>query len=357
LARALSGAGVATTPITGTTTSLRLHPLHTARGAGEIAASAWQVGRAAAAHDAQVAHANSIRAGIMLALGPLRGVAKVVHVRDCLPPGAATSLTMRLIAARSDVLVANSRYTAEWISATVPGARVEVVHNGIDTSRFTPNEGARTATRAALDGGSQLLLAVVAQITPWKGQRTAIEALQLVRAQGLDAHLLLIGSVKFRDPATRFDNERYLAQLHALVSELDLEEHVSFLGEREDVPQLVAALDMLLVPSWQEPFGRSVLEAMASGVPVIATDVGGPAELLRNGTDGLLAPPRQPRAWAQAIGRLASDPGLSHAMTSAALEQVRQRFSASQHAARMLDVYAHAAQRRSSTPEASSSRV
>ncbi|HEV2980991.1 MAG TPA: glycosyltransferase family 4 protein [Solirubrobacteraceae bacterium] len=357
LERALAHAGVATTPITGTASSLRLHPLHTARGAAQIAASAGQIRQAAAEHGAQVAHANSIRAGIMLALAPLRGVAKVVHVRDCLPPGVVTSLTMKLVTARSGALVANSRYTAQWVSATAPRARVEVVHNGIDTDRFAPDEHDRSATRAALDAGSPLLLGVVAQVTPWKGQSTAIEALALVRDQGLDAHLLLVGSVKFRDRATRFDNEQYLAQLRALVRDHGLQDHVSFLGEREDVPQLIRALDVLLVPSWEEPFGRSVLEAMASGVPVIATDVGGPAELLSDGTDGLLAPPRQPRAWALAIATLASDPGLSKAMASAALAHARQCFTASRHAARMLDVYARAAQRQSNTPQASLSRA
>jgi glycosyltransferase involved in cell wall biosynthesis len=357
LARALAGDGVATTSITGTTTSLRIHPVHTARGAGQIAASAWQVQRAAAAHDAQVVHANSIRAGIMLALTRLRGVAKVVHVRDCLPPGAVTSLTMRLIAAGSDLLVANSHYTAKWVTATAPDARVHVVHNGIDTARFTPDADDRTATRTALGAGPRLLLGVVAQLTPWKGQRTAIEALQLVRAQGLDASLLLIGSVKFHDRATRFDNEQYLAQLHALVRDLGLQAHVSFLGEREDVPELLGALDMLLVPSWQEPFGRSVLEAMACGVPVIATDVGGPAELVRDGTEGLLAPPRQPRAWAQAIEKLAGDRALSKAMTSAALARVRRCFTVSEHAARMVDLYAHAAQGPPSNHDAASTRA
>ncbi len=126
-----------------------------------------------------------------------------------------------------------------------------------------------------------MLLGVVAQLSPWKGQDTAIEALRILREQGVDAHLLLIGSAKFVARATRFDNEAYVAGLRARVARADLEDRVSWLGEREDVPELVRALDVLLLPSREEPFGRALIEAMALGVPVLATEVGGPPEIVR----------------------------------------------------------------------------
>jgi L-malate glycosyltransferase len=357
LQRELAAIGVPTATICGTASSLRLHPLHTLRGAREIAASARQIRRAAAAHRADVAHSNSIRAGAILALAPLGGVAKVAHVRDCLPPGSVTSATMRLIATGAELVVANSRYTARWVSTSAPRARVRVVYNGVDTERFSPRPGERDAARAALDAGSSLLLGVVAQLTPWKGQDTAIQALHLLRAQGSDARLLLIGSVKFRDPATRFDNERYVAALHALARDLGMERQVSFLGERDDVPQLMSALDVLLVPSWEEPFGRSVVEAMAMGVPVVATDVGGPVELLQDGDAGVLVSPRAPQGWAQAVARLAGDPALARAMTAAARARVQRCFTVAQHAASMVDVYEHAARRPPGAREATASRA
>ena len=136
-----------------------------------------------------------------------------------------------------------------------------------------------------------MLLGVVAQLSPWKGQDTAIEALRLLREQGVDAHLLLIGSAKFVARATRFDNEAYVAALQQIVAAAGLEDRVSWLGEREDVPELVRALDVLLLPSHEEPFGRALLEAMALEVPVLATSVGGPPELIREGRDGLPGPP------------------------------------------------------------------
>ena len=103
--------GLATTSIPGTTGSLRLHPLHTPRALGEMTAAAVSVRLAARRHRADLIHANSIRAGIVLGLARVPS-ASIVHVRDCLPPGGVTTATMRLIAATATTVVANSEYTA-----------------------------------------------------------------------------------------------------------------------------------------------------------------------------------------------------------------------------------------------------
>ena len=178
--------GIATTPIAGTAGSLRLHPLHTPRALLEIALAAWQVRRAAARHRAEVVHANSIRAGVVLALAGMRGRARIVHVRDCLPPGRLSVATLRLIAASATTVIANSRYTAASVRSAAPRAHLEVVYNAVDLERFDPRRIDRAAARARLgaDGARPVLLAVVAQITPWKGQDTAIEALPVTERGG-----------------------------------------------------------------------------------------------------------------------------------------------------------------------------
>ena len=113
---------------------------------------------------------------------------------------------MRLIGATASTVVANSHYTARSVRAAAPGARVEVVYNAVDLARFDPARIDRAAARAAVDGSGerQLLLGVVAQLSPWKGQDTAIEALARLRAEGIDARLLLIGSAKFVARSTRY---------------------------------------------------------------------------------------------------------------------------------------------------------
>jgi L-malate glycosyltransferase len=348
LAQMVGDLGIPATPIAATAGSLRLHPLHTPRAIAEMGVAALQVRRAAREHQADVVHANSIRAGIELALARVAPAAGVVHVRDCLPAGAATATTMRLIAARARSVIANSHYTAATVRARAPSARLEVVHPAIDTAAFDPAQIDRAAARAALGaaGRRRVLLGVVAQLSPWKGQDTAIEALRLLREQGVDAHLLLIGSAKFVARATRFDNDAYVARLRGMVTHAGIGEYVSWLGERDDVPRLVRALDMLLLPSHEEPFGRALLEAMALEVPVLATNVGGPSELVREGRDGFLLAPEAPVAWAQAARRIAENPQLAHAMGVSGRARVRESFNVEEHVRATLAVYERALARR-----------
>jgi glycosyltransferase involved in cell wall biosynthesis len=348
LSAAVELLGVPTTAITGTAGSLRAHPLHTPRALAEMSLAALQVGRAARRHRAKVVHANSIRAGIVLALNRLSAAASVVHVRDCLPPGPLTSATMRLIAATATTVVANSHYTADCMRAAAPGASVEVVYNPVDIGRFDPERIDATHARARLrrELGDlperRLLLGVVAQISPWKGQDTAIEALRLLVQEGVDAQLLLIGSAKFVARATRYDNEGYLAELRASIARSGLEDRVSWLGEREDVPELMRALDLLLLPSREEPFGRTLIEAMSLGVPVLATNVGGPREIIKDGREGYLLAPSEPEAWARAVRAIADSPEVRLQMGAAGRRRVAQAFTVERHVDAMLSVYERA---------------
>lgn len=335
--------GIETTRISGTAGSLKLHPTRTPKALAEISRSAAEVRLAARRHRAVLVHANSVRAGIALAFARPTA-ATVVHVRDCLPPGRASATTLRLIASTASAVVANSEYTADSVRRLAPSAALRVVHNPVDLDRWDPSRIDRVHARARLQEvrPRALLLGVVAQLTPWKGQDTAVEALRLLRQRGIDAHLLLIGSAKFRSPSTRFDNEAFVAGLRQQVAAAGLESRVSFLGERDDVPDLIAALDVLLLPSWEEPFGRALIEAMALRVPVVATGVGGPPEILSDGREGFLVEPRDPAAWAAAVARFAESMTIGHEMGQAGRRRVEQAFGLDRHVDAMLDVYEHA---------------
>jgi glycosyltransferase involved in cell wall biosynthesis len=214
----------------------------------------------------------------------------------------------------------------------------------VDIVRFDPGRFERgwARTRIGAAGEHELLLGVVAQLTPWKGQDTAVRALALLRERGIDAHLLLVGSAKFLARSSRHDNAAYVARLRELVNRENLSEHVSWLGEREDVPELMRALDALLLPSTEEPFGRAVAEAMAMGVPVLATNVGGPAEVVRDGHDGFLLPPREPEAWANALAELAASPELAARMGASGRARAADAFTLERHLERVLEVYQRA---------------
>jgi L-malate glycosyltransferase len=332
--------GVQTHRLPGTDGSLKLHPWHTTRALGELSLAALQVRRLAVRTDAEVVHANSIRAGIAAAMAArLGGPPTVVHVRDCLPETRATAAVFRVIRSGAALVLANSRYTADALEGRA-GPRVEVLHSPVAVDHFDPERADGPRARADLglpEGGP--VAALVGQITPWKGQDTAIRALAHARRAQPDLRLLLVGSTKFTTRATRYDNQAYLHHLHALVAELGLEDRVIFAGETTDVPAVLAAADFALVPSTEEPFGRVVTEAMAMRLPVIATRVGGPREIIREGRDGLLVAPGDAEAWGSAIARLARDGELRRKMGESGRRHVVAEFGVETHAERLLAVY------------------
>jgi len=348
LAAAARAAGVAWVPITGTDGSLKLHPRYTAQALCDVRRAAAEVRRRCDELGIGLVHANSIRAGLIAALARRRGgPPAVAHLRDVLPGGAVPTATVLALDRSVDAVIANSRYTLEHMPRRFRRAVPAVVHNPVDLHRFDRANVDAGALRRELGLGEDVrLLTVVAQVTPWKGQDTAIRALAGLRERGHDAHLALAGSAKFVAKETRYDNAAYLDDLRALSGELGVREHVTFLGERDDVPAVMAAADVLLMPSWEEPFGRAVIESMAIGTAVAATAVGGTAEIVTDGVDGLLVPPREPAVWVDALDRLLRDDALRERIAAAGRERARA-FAAERHVEQVLDVYARVAPARS----------
>ena len=338
LADAARSTGTAVERLPRTDGSLKLHPWHTPKGVLSLAWAGLRIRRLAARHDVDVVHANSIRAGLSATLASrLGGPPAVVHVRDCLPDGRLSRAVGGSLRRRSAAIIANSLYTLKRFESPERGV---VVHNPVDALRFDAQTIERTEARAALGlARSSVVLGVIAQLTPWKGQDDAIRVASLLKAAGIDVRLLLVGSAKFTTAATRHDNISYVQHLHELARSLDVESEVQFLGERADVPDVLATLDLALLPSWEEPFGRAVIEAFAMGVPVVATDVGGTSEIVADGEDGLLCPPRDPDAWAKAIMGLLERPDQLDAMGRNGREKVLLRFTPEQHAREVASVY------------------
>ena len=322
LVDAIADAGVRREILPPVSATLRLHPLRTPAALVELVRAGGALRAVVRRSRPDVLHLNSTRAALLTATRP-PGAPTVVWVHDSLGPGAANALIARAIAARATRVVANSAHTAARFRARAPGSAVAVVTNGIDLTRFDPDRVTREDARARLGiATGEPALGMVAQITPWKGHDLAVEALAAVRAAHPRARLLLAGETKFVGRSVRFDNRAFLARLRERIARDGLEEAVSFLGERADVPTVLRALDVLLVPSWEEPFGRVVVEAMAMGTPVIATARGGPAEIVDDRRTGRLVAPRRPDLWAEAIEELLGDDAGRAAMASAARGEV-----------------------------------
>jgi len=340
LAASVAERGIGRYRIVGTQASFRLRPVRTGRALAEIGRSAVEVRRLAARVEADLIHANTTRASLIALLARSRnGPPVLAHIRDWAPRSLLSRLVLGLIGNRAGLVVANSAYVARQFDGLRLRRPVRVVHNPVDLGRFNPLVVDRTVARRVLElAGEAVALAVIAQLTPWKGQDDAIRALAELSAGGRDVVLLLAGSAKFAGPRTSFDNVAFERELHALAARLDVAERVRFLGERSDVPQVLAATDILLVPSWREAFGRIAVEGMAMGVPVVATEVGGPAEIVRPGIDGLLLQPRRPKLWAEKLEPLVDD-SEGRRRIGASGRARAALFSVPAHASRMLEIY------------------
>jgi glycosyltransferase involved in cell wall biosynthesis len=301
---------------------------------GRAVAARWAVARGIARGRPDVVHANTLRAGLITPRFR-RGVPLVVHCRDLLPAGSIADLVRRSVISRSSAVIAVSTMAAARLAGPDWSRRnVFVVDNPVDTARFDPARWDREEARRQLGISDGPVLGLVAQITPWKGQHRAIEVLARVRTRYPRAVLVLAGEPKFVTKATSLDNLTYQGELAASIEALGLSHSVLAFGERDDVERLMAALDVLLVPSTEEPFGRTVIEALAMNVPVLATDVGGPPEVIRPGVDGETLPPDHLDAWADAVDRLVKAPR-SETSRSYAIE----RFSPHRHLSAVLAVY------------------
>lgn len=276
-------------------------------------------------------HANGTRAMIYAGLaGQLARRPVLWHVRVMKSDG----LLDRVLARLSTRVLVNSRAVAErfrFLGSPNGAQGPVIIPNGVDLLAFArarPDPGLRSAL--GLEG--RLVLAVLAQLIPWKRHGLALEVLALLRARGLPAALLLIGD---EVPSSR----GYRAQLEAEARRLGIDQDCVFTGFRRDVPQLLNLADILLHPAADEPFGRALLEAMAASLPVIVAAGGGVSEVVENGVSGLIVEAGDARAMARAAERLLSDAGLRRRMGEQGRTRAEEKFSIEAHAARLGEIY------------------
>jgi glycosyltransferase involved in cell wall biosynthesis len=340
LVRRAGELGVPVVTVAGTEASLRISSPATIAAVANLVRSAGQVARLVRRHGVHLIHANSIRAAMITVIsGRLAGIPVVAHIRDTLPPGPVSRTSLKLIASGAHAVVCNSQFTADAFTRASGRQDVMALPNPLDIADLSARRLPRDSARERIDlPESALVLGIVGQITPWKGQEEALRAASLLAAEGRDVHVLVVGEAKFLEATTRYDNAAYLGTLKEIATAPPLTGRVRFLGERADVPELLSAADALLVPSWDEPFGRVVVEGMAVGVPVIASDEGGPAEIIENGVSGLLVPGRDAEALAGAVRRLVHDRDGTQRMVAAGRTRAAE-YGADRHVDALLSVY------------------
>jgi glycosyltransferase involved in cell wall biosynthesis len=218
--------------------------------------------------------------------------------------------------------------------------RVTIIPSGVDCERFQPPApNARQAARAALGlAPDDVAVGAVAMLEPRKGHRFLLEAVALARRRVEAAEPGgTLGAARLRCCIAGDGSQR--DALAADARRLGLDDAVRFLGPVDDPFELLCALDIFVMPSLYEGLGVAALEAMACGLPVIASDTGGLREAVEDGRTGLLAPPGDVVALAHAIETLAEAPAMRAAMGAAARDRAIERFGMTAMARRTLEFY------------------
>jgi glycosyltransferase involved in cell wall biosynthesis len=217
--------------------------------------------------------------------------------------------------------------------------KVEVLHNAIDLERWDRESASLSGSLRDELGvpPGRPLVGQVARLDPVKGQRQFLEAADLVAQADSEALFLLVGVIRPLPRWAPFAD--YLKEIDKLAERPALRGRVLFTGWRTDLPRVIASLDILVQPSLRETFGRVLTEAMAGRKPVIATRVGGMPEIVVNTETGLLVPPQDPKALAQAILRLLRNPTIGRAMGEAGRLRVEDRFGLPRRMRRLEAIY------------------
>ena len=220
------------------------------------------------------------------------------------------------------------------IEGGIEPARIEVVPSGID---FSPYEEARDSDYLRRELGfapDDYLVGIVAHLADHKGHKYLIEAADILKAQAPHIKLIIVGEGPLR------------MELGKQAKEIHVEDIVFFLGFREDIPQILGSLDLFVLSSKLEGMGSSLLDAMASRLPIVATRVGGIPEVVQDGETGLLVPPKRSARLAEAILMLYRDRELARRLGERGYEIVHGKFSAAAMAGKIIDVYENLARKK-----------
>ena len=264
-------------------------------------------------HSALAPTVTLLRASLLVLAARSRGCAVVVHAHGGALQSWLTSPLRRRLARLA--MKPAHRVVAVWsagrdlLAQLVPADRVRLIDNGVRTELFSRAPDAGRALPRVLYAGL---------LTPRKGLLDLLAASTLLHERGIAHELVLVGGT----PDEGGDAEAVVRSA--------ANGHARLLGPREPelMPSVYADADVFCLPSWWEAMPLSVLEAMAAGLPVVASDVGDIGRAVDDGETGFLVPPREPQALAQALEKLLTDPALRRRMGDAGQVRVGERFSA-----------------------------
>lgn len=302
----------------------------------------WRIAREIRLRNAEVVHAHL---GYSAILAPLaaravgRGsVATLHHVPEEMPLRERVKERLSLeISARLGTLIFVSAASRREFAARYPKRDSwATVYNGVDLRRFRPEPVDFPSDLGILPGSP--VVTIVAALRQPKGHVYAIEAWRRVLSRFPEARLLIVGEGEEKE------------RLKTSAQQAGVSERVVFAGMRHDIPDLLRASSVVLLPSLTEALPTALIEAAACGRPTVATTVGGTAEVVDHGRTGLLVPPADSEALADALTRLLDDEALRDKMGVQARALAEARFDADRWALRLREIYDEEVASRAGSP-------
>ena len=284
-----------------------------------------------------IVHTNTIHNLYGVTAARISGVPHVWHFREIVWQSGVLRRLELWMARRwsTRIIVTSNAIAAMYGDKSNWPVQLVRVPNGVEVDRFTPGDGARVRRELSV-APDQVLIGIVCRLDPWKGVDDFLDAAAIVAARDSRAVFAVVGG-------PIIGQESYEAALRAKAQALGIADRVRFTSWRYgpgEMPDVHRALDILVLASREpEPFGLVVLEAMATGKPVIATAHGGPLDIIEDGRTGDLVPPGDAQAMADAMLALADDPARRARVGALARERVVTTYTAEQYVAGVDAVY------------------
>lgn len=286
-------------------------------------------------------HSNGIKTHLLWRLTGFREAPAIWHVRDFYESRPLMARGLGWAGGGVSRAVAISEAVGRDAGAVLHGVPVTVVHNAIDTDRFAPGPGGGGGRLDGLAGlptapEGTLRVGLVATYARWKGQDLFLTAISRLRPD-TPARFYIVGGPIYKTEGSQFSGQ----ELRELAGRLGVADRLAFVPFQEETADVYRALDVVIHASTRpEPFGRTIVEAMACSRPVVVANAGGAAELFIEGEDALGFPPGDPDALAGAIARLAGDPALRARLGANARRTAVERFSRERYGREMAALYA-----------------
>ncbi len=274
-------------------------------------------------------HSNTPRTNLYAGvLGRLHKTPVVWHARNLLYGNMMDTDRLFLFLAKK--IVCNSDAIRNRFKQS---EKAVTIHSGVDCDKFKPDDTKGRTFRGRFQLGEASLVGLIARVGLGKGHEIFLGAAAKAHEAFPKTRFLIVGRAENKE-----DEERE-KKLRELSVRLGISDVVSFLGYQEDMPSVMSALDLVVVATEAEPFGRVILEAMAAGKPVIGTASGGTPELIQDGENGLLVPPRDERAIAKAILALLRNPLKAKEMGERGRKRILSDFTIDRHVKKIEGLY------------------